>query len=457
MIGKAETKQGVYASVKSPAGYALFRGIRYGRAERFKAPVFPERFNGVRLAGSFGPVSPQPPFSPDDETGRPRKQMEGYPYPPEMSEDCLFLNVYTPAETPEDRLPVLFYIHGGGFQTWYGSCYEYCGDGFCGKGAVVVTINYRLGVFGFFAHKELREESGRGTSGNYGLMDQLLALQWVRENIARFGGDPDNVTIMGQSAGAMSVQMLCSNPLAEGWFRHAAMHSGAGLRSIMPDDDMESAEKSGEAFLRYCGAESVEDLRKMPWEELEEKSLVFGRENRMMFAPVVDGCFYKAHAETCVRKHLMHDVDYLMGSTIDEGYRPDTPVPLFAMMTPNMRAFAKLLIAEGYKAPYLYTFDRPQPGDDNAGTPHSCDNRYLFKSLAESHRPYDESDYRLADVMEDYWYSFAKTGDPNGEGRPGWTAFDKGFLQMHLTAGGCAMKDFDRDGSLSEREKAFTD
>lgn len=455
MIQYAKTKYGILESVKSNSGIALFRGVRYAKPPvgelRFASPQEPDSWEGVKKCDTFGAVAPQGPLDLHDETGRLKKVMPGYPYPPKIDEDCLFLNVYTPAEDENAKLPVMFYIHGGGFQNWFGSCYEYCGDGLASHGVVVVTINYRMNVFGFFAHPDLKKESPSGCCGNYGIMDQIQALRWVRENIASFGGDPENITIFGQSAGAMSVQTICCSPLTKGWFRHAAMHSGGGLFAFAGRPQQPSMEQRSLEFMEFCGCTSVEELRAMPWETLEQHSLEFQRFKGQVFSLSPDGYVLPKSAEQSLKEGSMQHVDYLFGCTIDEGIK-EKPEYFASGLAPAVRALAYTLVKEGYKAPYVYCFDRPQPGDD-IGTPHSCDNRYVFCSLAESWRPYDESDYALSEQMMTYWTNFAKTGDPNGEGLPTWETYDNRELVLRLSTEGCSMTDFNTDGTLGQREQ----
>lgn len=459
MIQYAKTKYGTLESVKSNAGFALFRGVRYAKAPvgqlRFAAPQEPDSWEGVRKCDTFGAAAPQGPFDLHDETGHLKKVMPGYPYPPEISEDCLFLNVYTPAETADAKLPVMFYIHGGGFQNWYGSCYEYCGDGLASHGVVVVTLNYRMNVFGFFAHPDLKKESANGCCGNYGIMDQIQALRWVRENISAFGGDPENITIFGQSAGAMSVQAICCSPLTKGWFRHAAMHSGGALYPFGASrkEGLPIEERSIQ-FMEFCGCSTIAELRAMPWETLEQHSLEFQRFMGLNFMWCSDGYVLPETVEQCLNHGSMAQVDYLFGCTIDEGVRLTDPSYFASGLAPAVRAMGRTMVAKGYKAPYVYCFDRPQPGDD-IGTPHSCDNRYVFCSLAESWRPYDASDYALSEQMMTYWTNFAKTGNPNGEGLPTWEPYDNRELVMRLTTEGSAMADLDTDGTLKQREEAL--
>ncbi|WP_292214137.1 carboxylesterase/lipase family protein [Butyrivibrio sp.] len=456
MIKEVDTKYGKLESVKSPAGFALFKGIPYAKPpigdRRFKFPQEPDYEEKIRKCDNFGPVSPQASFSMHDETGHVITKTPGYAYPPQMDEDCLYLNVYTPANSPDDMLPVMVYIHGGGLQAWYGSCYEYCGDGFCEKGCIVVTINYRLNVFGFYVNKELAKESGNNASGNYGIMDQIMAIRWVKENIKGFGGDPENITIFGQSGGARAVQAICCSTLTKGLFQHAAMHSGGGLFTTFGIVTREQMEVRGEEFMHFCGCKSIEEMRKMPWQDLEQNNIEFVKTSFLnTFNVYGDGYVVPESIEACAFKGNMHNVDYLMGTTVDEGYNPDITSVFGNDMAPSARLLGRQLIAHGLKEPYVYCFDRPQPGDD-IGTPHSCDNRYVFGTLDDTWRPYTEDDYKLSETMLSYWSNFAKYGDPNGDNMPKWKTFGKEGYTMRLCVPECRSEIHPNLLKMNERE-----
>ena len=244
MLKTVTTKYGIVEGVESNAGYALFRGIPYAAPPvgelRWRAPQDPASWEGVRKCDTYGPACAQ--FDRwdtaiddiTDDSGHPYIMIPNYPYPPKMDEDCLYLNIYTPAKSADEKLPVMMYIHGGGLQQWYGSDYEYCGDKFCDQGVILVSITYRLNVFGFYTHPELAAESGHDSSGNYGLLDQIQALKWIRENIAAFGGDPYNVTCFGQSGGARATAAICCSPLAQDYIAHASISPAAASGRVRP-------------------------------------------------------------------------------------------------------------------------------------------------------------------------------------------------------------------------------
>lgn len=461
MLNRVQTKYGIVEGVKSNAGFALFRGVPYAKPPvgelRWRAPEDPEPWDGVRVCDTYGPACVQfdrwdnATDDVTDDSGHPYIKIANYPYPPKMSEDCLYLNIYTPAESAEDKLPVLFYIHGGGCQQWYGSDYEYCGDGFCKHGCVVVNITYRLNVFGYFTHPELAAESGHNASGNYGLMDQIQALKWVHENIAGFGGDPDRIMCFGQSAGGGSTMAILCSPLNKGYVRRASMQSSGGL-SRRPGMSREAMEEKGRKFMEDCGCKNIAEMRALPWTELQAAN---DRMGGMFngFNMYTDGYVLPTDQSECMLNGTLPDVDIIMGCTADEGGNKKPPM-FGGNMLAGIRAFAQVQLNNGKKPIHMYVFDREQPGDDNVGVPHSCDNRYQFGTLDGSWRPYDASDWALSEQMQKYWANFARTGDPNGEGLTEWLPYTGDKLALRLAVEGCEMRDYDKelDGKLSQLE-----
>ncbi len=263
---------------------AVFRGIPYAAPPvgelRWRAPEPPEKWEGVRVADTYGPIACQPvPGSRPEEFWTREIHPTGQEF--EMSEDCLYLNIYTTARTGKEKLPVLIYIHGGGFKGGYPYEVEFDWEHMAKKGIVAVSIAYRLGVLGFLAHPWLSEESPDEAKGNYGTLDQLAALKWVKRNIAAFGGDPDKITIAGQSAGAMSVQNLMTSPLAEGLIGGAIIESSVTVAFAEKADrrhPLEGAEKLGVEFFEKAGIGSLEEARRMPARELVRlEDVVLGR------------------------------------------------------------------------------------------------------------------------------------------------------------------------------------
>lgn len=384
--------------------------------------------------------------------------------PAPISEDCLYLNVWTAAETMEENRPVMVWVHGGGFSGGSGTVPLYDGEELAKKGIVVVTINYRLGVLGFMAHPELSEESESGTSGNYGILDQIAALQWVQQNIQRFGGDPQNVTIAGQSAGSMSVNALVGSPLAKGLFNKAIAHSGAmfnyeGGRGSL---NKAVAEKSGEDFMLKVGAKNLEDLRNMPADSLLKAGGAFWPYKEDYVIPVdFDETFKNGQA---------NQIQLMTGWNADDNVSfggPMTPaqfksqaqekygvnaeeyLSLFPANTAEELAETRSIISElmfGYQnstwakiqselaagSSYLYYFTRVPPGEPNYGAFHSAEFSYAFHNLKYWDRPFESADYRLENIMSEYWVNFVKTGNPNGgDGDlPEWPAFSNRDPQL---------------------------
>jgi len=459
MIRTVRTKYGILEGVESNAGFGLFRGVPYAAPPvgelRWRAPQPPIPWEGVRKCDTFGSVCPQRDRwsnQPEhDDYGHPYIHIPNYPYPPVMDEDCLYMNIYTPAKTPEDKLPVMLYLHGGGVQEWYGSDYEYCGDGFCRHGCILVTINYRLNVFGYYVHPELAAESGHNASGNYGMMDQIQALKWLYENIAGFGGDPDNITVFGQSGGGRSTQGICCSPLAKGLVKHASIQSAGGVNPAFGGVTREEMESRGIKFMKDLGCSSIAEMRALPWKVIRDANMNMLKEGgfRMTFNIYGDGYVLPVNIDEAVVKGLNHDIDYIIGCTVDEG-ASEKPSRM-GNMCASLRAFCKMQLKNGKKPAYMYVFDRPQPGDD-VGTPHSCDNRYLFGTLDGTWRPYEECDWQLSETMLSYWSNFARTGNPNGEGLAEWKPFLEDKLGMRLAVDGCSMRDYSLGGKNDEEE-----
>ena len=452
MIELVNTRYGILKAVRSNAGYSLFRGVPYAKPPvgdlRWKAPEEPEKWEGVRLCDRYGDACAQfdrwssATDDVTDDSEHPYIKIKNYPYPPNMSEDCLYLNIYTPAESKEDRLPVMIYIHGGGLQQWYGSDYEYCGDNFCKNGCILTSVTYRLNIFGFFVHPELARESGYDTSGNYGIMDQIQALKWVYENIEGFGGDPDNITVFGQSAGGRCSLALACSPLSRDMVRRISVQSAGGIGSIMADFSREKQEKMGLELMQSLNCSSIAEMRKLKWEVLRDANDKLGFFDG--FNLYTDGYVIPEDIDRTLYNGSFNDIDIIIGCTVDEGANEKKPM-FGSNLVSQAMALGIRQYENGRKPVFMYVFARQQPGD-NAGVPHSCDNRYQFGTLDGSWRPYDLNDWKLSETMQKYWAQFARTGDPNQPGLPEWKPFKAGeSLAMKLDADECAMHDFNAD------------
>ncbi len=391
----------------------------------------------------------------------------------EASEDCLYLNVWTAAETSNDRLPVMVWIHGGALTRGSGSLPVYDGSALAQKGVVVVTINYRLGAFGYLAHRALSAESEHGVSGNYGVLDQVLALEWVRDNIATFGGDPDRVTIFGESAGAWSVNVLQASPLARGLFHRVIGQSGGmfdGLPELRsPGDD--SAEANGAEFARRLGVEGDDAATRL--RELDAEAILAEASKPGAFAtrPNVDGRVLPKQPMEIYRLGEQADVPVLVGSNRDEA------TSLMGRMLPSTKQAVEFLVrsqfpevegaffdtypvsgdAEARRAfidafsdrvfawhmktwaelsatvsspAWLYFFSHapPHPEREIYGAYHAAEIAYVFDNLDKLDFEYAEEDHRLAEAMSDIWVAFAAHGDPNppDAALPAWPAWEKG-------------------------------
>jgi len=400
------------------AGVMVFRGIPYARPPignlRWRPPLPARPWRGVRAAKQLGQNCIQhQPYSDID------------PFAAGVSEDCLYLNVWTNSlDTRASRRPVMVWIHGGGFFAGFGGEERHNGARLAKKGAVVVTLNYRLGPFGFLAHPAFATESPYHATGNYGLLDQIAALRWVQRNISRFGGDPSRVTIFGESAGGMSVGSLIASPLAKGLFQRAILESGTGVFiGLTPRETAQSAalQLAESLHVRGTGAEAARRLRALSPDTIL-KAFVHRPPNAPQFAPVIDGWALPHAVDSTLMSGAANLVPVIAGSNRDE---PDE------WMGAPTRTFARLVSARGAPT-YLYVFSRV--GEDSAnrarGAYHSAEITFVFGRphpilTNAGSTPYDAT---LADAMSDYWVAFATSGDPNGPPAAGkwprWPRYD---------------------------------
>jgi len=428
MLKQAVTESGIVEGVAgADRRVTLFKGVPFAAPPvgqlRWRPPQPAPKWDGVRICDRFAPISMQetPGGNPDDFYTR-----ELHPNPDlPMSEDCLYLNIWTPARTGTEKLGVMVWIFGGGFRAGYTYEMEFDGERLVRRNIILVTINYRVNAFGFLAHPELTAEDPDGCHGNYGLMDQKAGIEWVRRNIAAFGGDPEKITINGQSAGAAGVLCQSVSPLTEGLFARAIMQSGGGLRACgygRPMNELKEAEDNGAAFLDTLGVTSIAQARALPAETVRQGVLSFAC--TAPWGPVVDGYFLKEDPTEAILHDRHHKIPYLFGNT--SGELPGTPasgtVPesvaafeadarerygkqadrflalcgvktkselavLYKKDAFNMRSVANRLFcltqARQGRVSYAYYFDHDIPGQDAPGAYHGSDMWVTFESLAK--------------------------------------------------------------------------
>jgi para-nitrobenzyl esterase len=384
--------------------------------------------------------------------------------PPTVSEDCLYLNIWTPSKSAHERLPVIVWIYGGGFISGSASMALYWGDRLAHKGVIVVTIAYRLGPLGFLAHPELTRESPHHSSGNYGFMDQIAALEWIQRNIVAFGGDPKNVTIAGQSSGSMSVSVLMASPLAKGLFQRAIGESGGLFEPIQlaPKFLLANAERDGEKYANSLGATSLQQLRDLPAAKLAGNA--DGTVHPVVEPWVLPASPYEAFASgqqndvplllgaNAEEARALTDVTHVKAATFDsdleKGFGPLPPALAAAYphatdkeaqqarldlerdlrFSWDMWAWARLQATTGRKPVYYYSFRQqpPFPADSvyaGWGASHYAELWYVFDHLDQSPWRWTKADRQVAEEMSSYWVNFAKSGNPNGPGLPVWPAF----------------------------------
>jgi para-nitrobenzyl esterase len=435
-------------------GLTVYRGIPFAAPPvgdlRWRAPQPPAKWKGIKQATKFAPGP-----------------IQGGNLPSGKSEDCLYLNIWTPAKSADDRIPVLVWIYGGGFGAGATSEKNYSGENLAKKGVVLVSIAYRVGQLGFLAHPELSKESPNHVSGNYGLLDMIAGLQWVKKNIAAFGGDPDKVTIFGESAGGIAVSMLCASPLARRLFHGAISQSGGSFGpprpTTFPGENLKRlayAERAGQLYAESAGVSSIAELRK-----IDADKLPTGRGIGMSW-PIIDGWVIPDDQYKLYQAGRFNDTPILIGYNSDEGASfspPKTPedyisgvktrygkfaddlikaypvgtgtVPKTARDLARDAAFgwhtwiwARLQSKMGKSKAYYYYFDQhPEypEGSPRAGygSPHGQDVNYVFKHLDASNPQTTKTDLEISEAMATYWTNFAKHGDPSGEGVPAWPAF----------------------------------
>lgn len=445
----------VSGAVSNNPAVMVFKGLPYAAppvgANRWREPQPVAAWSGVRDATKFAPRCVQRGFAPGAEQEL-------------SSEDCLYLNIWTPAQAQTALLPVIVWIHGGGFFGGAGSLASTDSSNLASKGAVVIGINYRLGSFGFLAHPQLTAESPNHSSGNYAMLDMVQVLTWVYDNIAVFGGDPGNVTIMGESAGAQAVGVLLASPLSAGLFHHAIMQSSSWLGlSISKQATLAEREKAGMEQVTKFGAASITDLRQASAQQIFDNFNTGGSIN-------VDGYFLKADATQIFSSNKQHPVDVLIGSNRDEanffgpglenvaalreyannrfGALAEQFLTLYpasndqAVNAAYKQAFndetawfmrrTALYQGERGLGSYVYFFTHVPPGQETRGATHVAELAYVFNQQQEK---WTEVDRLLADQMSSYWINFATRSNPNAAGLPVWPAFRSNSVGSVLVLG----------------------
>ena len=457
----------------------VFKGIPFAAPplgeNRWKAPQPVAKWDGVRQADAFGaPCAAGAGGGRGGGGGRgaaaPGAAAQAAPAPaapprePARAEDCLYLNVWTSANSPNDRRPVMVWIYGGGFTGGSGGLAWYDGENLAAKGPVIVTFNYRLGSLGFFSHPELAKESGHNASGNYGMMDALAALQWVKKNISAFGGDPNNVTIAGESAGAIMIGAIVGSPQAKGLFHRAIAESGGWMGLMMGRmTSAETAQANGVKTMEALGAKTIAELRAKPMNELtglsagglvidgylipEDISLTFasGRQNavdvltgsnkdeanfgicgggRGNATPITAETF-KTNAQRRFGEAADEYVK-LYGVTSDAEAQPAAHIACADEINWNMRQWAVAQAKAGKRA-YTYFFTRIPTingGPSPNGATHTAEISYAWNNpKGQANQTWNDVDTKLADTMSSYWVNFITKGDPNGNGLPRWPEF----------------------------------
>jgi len=452
-------------------GLSVYRGIPYAAPPigdlRWRAPRPAPKWEGVRAAIEFGRACIQ--------------SNPAIANLPEPSEDCLYLNIWTPARSAEDRLPVMFWIHGGGFVAGATAEQLYHSEHLAKKGVVVVSIGYRLGALGFLAHPAFSAENDRHVSGNYGLLDMIEALKWVQRNISAFGGDPNRVTIFGESAGGIAVSMLCASPLAKGLFHGAISQSGGSFGPIRsgggPGENVQSladAEQAGKEWAEKAGASTADELRGLPPDKLLTPMPGEG-----VAWPIMDGWIIPDDQYRLYQAGKYNDTPILVGYNSDEGAAfPGARTPEAYIESVHQRygrfaegllslypagegtlaktardlirdtafgwhtwTWARLQSETGRSKAFLYYFDHHPEYPANSpragfGAAHSDAMPLVFQQFGLPGRPQENaSDRAMSEIITAYWTNFAKTGDPNGTGLPDWPAYSNARPQaMHFLA-----------------------
>ena len=408
---------GQIKGVETPTtGIIAYKGIPFAAPPvgdlRWKEPQPVVPWEGVMVADTYGDAAEQVTWDPESFYGKEWRASGSVPF----SEDCLYLNLWTPAAGQTDKkLPVAMWIHGGGYREGFAFEPEMDGgEDWASRGVILVSVTYRLGVMGFFSHPLLSAESPNGVSGNYGLMDQAAAVKWIQNNIEQFGGDPNNITIFGQSAGAGSVQSLCASPLSKDMISKAIIMSGGGLSDRRPGVILDSAQANNKKMMDYFEKTTLDQMRALSFDELLEMSKKYMEvtKKRIFWWPIIDEYFLNGTFSTEARANKIADIPYMIGYTAND----------LGDMTKPVADFCALRAEKSSQPAFAYLFARQLPGDES-GAFHSSDLWYVFHSFRHSWRPFTAGDEKLSLKMVDYWTNFAKFGDPNGKDKGVWTPY----------------------------------
>jgi para-nitrobenzyl esterase len=503
---RVKIANGVLESNAAPkSGVRSFKGIPFAQppvgALRWREPQPPKNWSGIRNADEFGPRCMQRTAPNADYWFRSNG----------MSEDCLYLNVWTPAKSDREKLPVLVYVFGGGFQNGDGSEPRYDGENMARHGIVAVSINYRTNIFGFFVHPDLTKESPHHAAGNYGLLDQVAALRWVQKNIGAFGGDPNRVTVAGESAGSISVSALMASPLSKGLMAGAIGESGA-MTSSLPPQALADLERNGVKFAAAAGADGLAALRAMTAEQIQEAA---AKVQGVRFTTALDGYFlpkpvtavYEAGEQaripllagsntqeqparsvlgegeptpetlaSAIRRLYGDKADDILkaysASTMDEVYEAATHLASARFVGFSTWKWSDLHMKTSGKPVYRYLYARPRPpflgtpgqpgpagGRNGArqqtgprGAAHSAEIQYAMGNLDLDKRyAWEPADYEVSKTMQAFFVNFIKTGNPNGPGLPEWPAYRAGndYQRMRIDVQSHAEPEAHRDRYLA--------
>jgi para-nitrobenzyl esterase len=485
-LDEVKTKQGLVSGVRNATGDVLvFKGVPFAAPPvgelRWQPPQPAIPWDGVRKCDTWSasPIQNKPaPF---------RMWTKEFIAPPEpLSEDCLYLNIWTAAQSATEKLPVFVWIYGGGFTSGSSACAVYDGEALAQQGIVYVSINYRVGIMGFMAHPELTGAPKTNSSGNYGLMDQLAALKWVQENIAAFGGDPSRVTIAGQSAGSMAVNALVVSPLGKGLL-HGAIAQSGGILSGRFSKTLADAESIGIEVAKKFNVPGIAALRQVSADSLQKAASKFPGGS---FGPIVDGYVLPDLARNTITKKQHNQVPMMTGWVAADGALFGGEPPTVATFTKfakesygdnldnflkafpastdeeakssrqkvnlmDFAAYPSRVWAEVNDNPtYLYHFSHvptDKPDFPNYGAFHTSEVPYALHTLKLWERPWQERDHNMEKVMSGYWINFVKTGNPNGAGLPDWKKYEAANGSIMELNEGAVM----RDGMFKEEFSVF--